>query len=310
MTEEHLVDMEFANFEHLCGWSESRAALANQSIPHDQFLLTGTGPVSRRMALFAVVRQVLGTEPENINQLIGDCVSWGAKHAVEYLQCFQLAMGNMEQFRLIFSPYHYGTGRVLIGGEKGSYSDGSVGIWQVQAIQKFGVVCLDDPGVPPYSAQVAKQFGADAGNVLEKFEDVGKQHLLKSFAKVSTWEQLVQAITNGFPVTVASNQGFTMTARSDGFHAPSGHWGHQMCITFVDDDGGNIEPHAGILNSWGDVHGQIIDFRDPSLKWAIGMLRARKSVIEHMLAADDSYAYSSFNGFPAQILPESFFSNF
>ncbi len=310
------VDFSANPYADLCGWIGHDAVLLqnafNAAPDHmkQDFHLIGAGPVSRRMPLFEIVRRVLGNDIENINQLIGDCVSWGAKHAVEYLECFQIAMGNMNKFRLIFPSYHYGTGRVLIGGQKGDHQDGSIGVWQIQAIQKYGVICNDDPNVPPYSAKVAKTFGADDGNVLEQFTELGQKHLIQKTAKVTTWDQLVDAVCNGYPVTVASNQGFTMNPQSDGFHHPSGRWDHQMCITYVDDDGGAVESHGGILNSWGDVMGSVVDFRDKSLKWPVGMIRARKNVIVSMLEQGDSWAYGSFQDFVAQILSEEFFSNF
>lgn len=298
------------NFDHLCGWQDSVAAEALSSAPLESkkpFQLIGDGPKSRRIAFFEISRKVLGSDPENIPQEIGDCVSWGYKHAVEDLQCYQIAMGNLETFRLIFPSYHYGTGRVYIGGRGRFSSDGSTGSWQSQALMRYGLVCNDDPGVPQYSGSVAKQYGGNEGGVLDKLSPLGKQHLVKQTALVTTWDQLVEALTSGYPTPVCSNQGFTMLPQSDGFHHPQGAWGHCMEICYIDDDGGNVEPHVGIRNSWGDVHGQIIDFRDPSLKWPVGMLRVRKNVVERMLSMQDSYALSSFDGFPAQTLPIDFF---
>jgi hypothetical protein len=102
-----------------------------------------------------------------------------------------------------------------------------------------------------------------------------------------------------------------MLPQSDGFHHRSGEWNHQLAIVGVDDDGGDVEPHGCVLNSWGlTAHGEITDFRNPSLKWPGGTLRVRKKDIEAHLRQDDSWAFSSFEDFPAQVLPEDFFNMF
>jgi hypothetical protein len=271
------------------------------------FQITGKAADVKRMMLFEIVRKVTGGDIENIAQQVGDCVSWGAKHALEYLQCCQIAMGNLAEFKLLFSPYLYGCGRVFIGGNR-MRGDGSVGVWQAQACMKYGAIPLDGPNVPEYSGRVARQFGSSE-QLLNQFVPMGQEHLLKTTAKIRTWDELVQSICNLHPVTIASNVGFDMQPRSDGFNHYSTHWGHQMCIIGVDDEGGTVEPHACILNSWGDIFGHITDFRDPNLKWPVGTIRARKKDIEAILSEDDSWAYSFFTDFPGQALPIDFFDS-
>lgn len=283
---------------------------AFSSLPEDckrPFQIKGAAADVKRMMLFEVVRKTIGQEPDNIAQLIGDCVSWGAKHALEYLQCCQIAMGNMETFKLLFSPYLYGIGRVFEGGNR-LRGDGSLGIWQAKACMKYGTVPMDGEGVPSYSAQAARKYGSSSA-ALNELVPQGKEHLLKTTTKISTWDQLVEAICNLYPVTIASNVGFDMSPRSDGFNRYSTNWNHQMCIIGVDDEGGGIEPHACILNSWGDAHGRITDLRNKDLKWPVGTLRVRKNDIERILSQDDSWAFSSLTGFPGQVLPIDFFDS-
>jgi intein/homing endonuclease len=235
-----------------------------------------------------------------------NCVSWGAKHALEYLQCFSLYTGGWDEFKVIFSPYLYGCGRVYIGGVDLS-QDGSCGINQAQAVVKYGSVPTDLPNLPKYNANVARQFGRSK-SILDRWGDEGRKHLVKSTAKVSTWDQCVQAIINGYPVTVASSVGYEMLPRSDGFHHKSGSWPHQMCIIGVDDEGNGIDSHGIIANNWGDVHGSLVDLRDPTIKLPPGVLRVRAEDIQTMLDADDSFAYSGYDGFVAQITPDDFAS--
>jgi hypothetical protein len=276
-----------------------------------RFQLAGVTAV-RRLAMFEVARKVLGHDISNVPQPVGNCVGASTKREIEYLQCMQIAMGNLAEFHYIFDPYHYGAGRVYIGHQR-DHQDGSLGLWQSQALVKYGVIALDTPGLPEYNAQSVRSWGANDGGVLDSHRDLGQQHLVQKAAKVSSWEDCVNAVANGYPVEVCSNQGFEMLAGSDGFHHPKGSWPHSMSIIFVDDEGEGIPSHGGILNNWGSsssVHGIITDFRDKSLQWPGGMLRVRAEVIDKMLKQDDSYTYSSLQDFPAQALPPEFFSGF
>jgi len=305
-------------YDHLFGWNPRVARIANDAAPPEfqrSLNIVGAGPISRRKFFFEIARKVLGgldiydyslAHNEDVTQDIGDCVSWGAKHAIEYLQCFQLNLGNWDEYKIIFSPYLYGCGRVYIG--DGNISgDGSCGIWQAQAVVQYGSIPTDLPGLPKYNGKIAKQFG-DSRSILDQWNGEGKKHLIKSTAKVSSWEQAVQAVINGYPVTVASNVGFEMLPRSDGFHHRSGNWGHQMCLIGVDDDGDGIPSHGIIMNNWGDVHGSLTDLRDKTIKLPPGVLRVRGEDIQIMLNADDSFAYSGYYGFPAQITSDDFAS--
>jgi hypothetical protein len=258
---------------------------------------------SRRLMLWDVTRKVLGKDTENYAQQIGDCVSFGAKNAIEYLTCTEILMnGEREAFKPIFPPYLYGTGRVLIGGGQIN-GDGSLGSWMADAVIKYGAIFSDAEGVPSYSGSIARQWGAPPGPP-SKFVEIGKTHPVKSAAKINNWDELVSAICNGYPCTVASNQGFNMEASRDGFHAPSGSWGHQMC--FIGVDGDASDPYAIILNNWGDVHGHLKDFTTNE-DLPVGVLRVRRRTCEVMINAGETFAYSNFEGFPEQPIEKELF---
>jgi len=259
---------------------------------------------SRRIMLHEVVRKVLGRDIENIPQQVGDCVSWGARNAIEHLMCTEILMlGDREKYRPVFPPYLYGTGRIQIGGGQ-IRGDGSLGSWMAEAVVKFGVLSSDEQGVPSYSGQIARKWGAQPGPPAQ-FLEIGKKHPVKSAAKINNWDDLVTALCNGYPCTVASNQGFEMEARSDGFHAPSGQWGHQMCIVGIDAE--VSDPYAIVRNSWGDVHGHLKDFVSGEAL-PVGVLRVRRKTIERMIDAGEVFAYSSFEGFPEQAIARELFS--
>lgn len=285
-------------------------ALANAP-PHliQQINIAGGGPPLDNLMLFRVTRKALGKDTDNYAQQIGDCVSFGAKNVTEYVQCCQIIMGNLSDFHPIFPPYAYGTSRSIghmLGGQ-----DGSVGVFAAQAANQYGELNCDAEGVPKYSGDVAKSWGRSE-SPWQSFVPVGKEHLVQKTAKVATWEDLMAAITNLYPVTIASDVGFTMTPQSDGYHHRQGSWGHQMAVIGIDngDTSKSIEPHVCILNSWGDVMGSVTDFRDTTLQWPVGTLRVRKKDIMAIIQQDDTWAYSAFQDFPSQVLPSEFFDMF
>jgi hypothetical protein len=220
------------------------------------------------------------------------------------VQFFPIANGERKKFKAVFPPYLYGTGRVQIGGGRLGGGDGSLGVWQAKAVMQYGTVPTDTPGLPQYSGSIARQWGKRPGPP-EEFLNVGKSYIVKSAALVKTWDDVVTAVTNGYPVTVASNIGFSMQPGRDGFHIQNTSWAHQMCIIGVDNE--HSEPHACILNSWGNAHGEIKDFKTNE-PWPKGSLRVRRRDVEKILREGDSFAYSSFDGFPAQHLDRDVFN--
>jgi hypothetical protein len=262
-----------------------------------------------RVMLWEVARKLLGKDPLNYAQQVGDCVSFGAKNAIEHLQAFEIANGDAEEWHGVLPAYLYGTGRVLIGGGR-LFGDGSLGVWQAKAVMQYGFITNDMPNAlghtpPKYSGSLARQWGRGSGPPTE-WVDVGKQHLIQSAVMVKTWDEAANAIFNGYPVTIASNVGFDMLPRSDGYHHYSTRWAHQMCLIGIDLGGDGVEPHGCILNSWDDVHGAITDFRTKQV-WPKGTLRVRMADIVSILQADDSFAYSKCQGLPARVLPRSMF---
>lgn len=302
------IDFSSFNINDFCGWNKDTHAEAIKSWGEDEgeltsFYIADSDTSKQRIALWELIRKVLGKDTPNYAQLRGDCVSFGAKNAMEALQCVQIALGQRQEFKLIFPPYIYGISRVQIGGGQ-LWGDGSNGVWAAKGVMKYGVLSSEAKGCPKYSSEVAGEWGKSGPP--EEFITIGKEHLVKSTAPIKTWQDAITALSNGYPVTIASDYGFDMTPRSDGFNHHSTSWGHQMCLLMIDQGGDGVEPHAGILNSWGDVHGKITDFRT-KVDWPVGTLRVRKQDIEGILESGDCWAFSNFDGFPAQKLPESYF---
>jgi len=314
----------------LCGWGEIR----QPGIVKAQFNLLESGflpfhirqqtkvTAGRKMFLYQVVRKILGQDTKNYPQEIGDCVSFGAKNGTEYLTCTQIAsvaqslyesggdyqsyLANARiKFRSIFPPWFYGTGRVYVGGGRLGNEDGSLGSWMAAAVQKYGALFSDDSNVPAYSGRIAKAWGdPNPRNDLDNFKDVAKQYLVKGAALIRSWDDLVAALCNGYPCPTASNIGYGMEPGRDGFHVQNTQWGHQMCFIGADDN--DKDPYALIVNSWGDVHGHLKDFESGE-DLPVGVLRVRRRDAEKHIQAQETFAYSAFDGFPEQGLDKALF---
>lgn len=253
--------------------------------------------VARRVVLWDFTRHLLGRHLPTWTQQVGDCVSMGAVNAVDYLACMEVVqLGDRERYRPAFPPFVYGTSRVQVGGGRID-GDGSLGVWAAEAVRRFGVLPGDVDGVPRYSGTVARRWGQPPGPPADVMK-VARPHLVRATARVNNYEQVRDALANGYPVTVASMQGFAMRPVVEGgkhWGQPRGTWAHQMCLIGVDD--APRRPGAYCLNSWGpDAHGPPADDAPPGGFWIDA------EVVARMVGQGDSFAYSQFEGFPAQEL--------
>lgn len=249
--------------------------------------------------LWHFARQVNhGEHLPTFRQEIGDCVSMGASNAINYLACVQIARDRSDQeYHPCYQPYIYGVSRVLIGKRQMSGSDGSVGAWAAAGVQKYGVLKSDFAGVPSYSGSVARQWG-NAGPPA-KFVEEAKKALVKTTAPVKSADDVRDAICNGYPCSIASSWGGLMNPpATDGrlVNRRAGSWSHQMCIIGYDGETGS-EPYFYILNSWGpNAHGTPPDDAPPGGFWV------RRADVDWIAQQGDSFAFSGFDGFPAQEL--------
>ena len=226
-------------------------------------------------------------------QTIGDCVSQGFGHGIDLLESVQISIGgSSERFEPTATEAIYGMARVDIGGELGSHSDGAVGAWAAKAVTTLGTVSRDVLG--PYDGRRARAWGAEG--VPEDIKRMASDHKVQTCSLVTTYEELEDALANGYPVTVCSDQGFMSERDDDGFCRASGTWGHCMLIVGVRAD---ERPGACIFQSWGSDSpgGPIALDQPPNSFWA------DRDVVEAMLAQNDSWSLSNFEGYPAQVLP-------
>ncbi len=288
-------------FDKLGGWIHDPDEVGRQlaTLPRPLFCqaapqLSGSG-TDKTVLLYKAYKDVNdGHYIDYPAQTIGDCVSHGFGHGIDLLEAVQIAVGRKnEAFQPTATEAIYGMARVDIGGELGDYSDGAVGAWAAKAVSTIGTV--DREVVGPYDGKRAKTWGAKG--VPESIKVKASQHKVKAVALVSTYEELEDALANGYPVPVCSNRGFTLERDREGFCQPRGSWGHCMLIVGVRADS---RPGACIFQSWGSgmPTGPMDLDQPPNSFWA------DREVVAGMLAMQDSWALSQFDGYPGQEIPD------
>ncbi len=289
--------LDDASYLSLCGWKgvdATQQAFASQfptlvqAAPHLMAAPAPTEPI----LLYKAWRDVLGKDPAYPPQQIGDCVSFGHGHGNDLLQCIEIGLGEAAVYQETDTEFIYAASREVAGilGRQ----DGSYGAAAVKAMMTIGMVSRSMLGSDgTYSGQRAKDWGWHGAPSAVKSE--AAPFKLGNAAQVSTWDELVVAVQNGYPVTICTGQGFRLTRDSDGFCSARGTWGHCMFIAGVRFD----RPGACIIQSWGpDCPTGPTALSQPSFSfWA------DRSVIEYILGQGDSWALSKSPAFEKRDLP-------
>jgi len=283
---------------HLMGWLPTEVQHAIATCPKTQLPFQLNGPPSPQPPppIWTYTKQLTGGHHlPTFEQLIGDCVAAGLSQAGSRLQVAEIARQYQEELlKPWFVPYIYGISRVQIGGGQLD-GDGSTGTWGAAAVNRYGVLFTTDPNVPHYTAQIARQWGNPPGpppSHISQAED----NPVRTTARITTVDQIRDALCSYYPVTIASSRGFRMEPTNrDGFHVfvPSGSWMHQMClIAWMDEP----FPAAYRLNSWGpNAHGSPLHDEPPGGAWCTADCIAN----ELHTPNTEVYAYSNFDGFPS-----------
>lgn len=236
-----------------------------------------------------------GKHLDNIPQQIGDCVSWAYSHACEYLICVEMKTGPPgNEFHRLFPPYIYGTSRHQIGKDK-VRGDGSCMAWAVQAGNQYGILRSDAEGVPPYSGEIAREWGKQGPP--KDLIEATKMYSVGSSSQVKSAIEVRDAICNGYPVPFgAGGIGWDRVVvkynRLVGIR--SGSWSHAQCVIAY--DGSGQEPLYCILNSWGPRAGgkSPVDGSPPGSYWI------NQRDMDYVAKQGDAFAISNFVGFQAR----------
>jgi hypothetical protein len=256
--------------------------------------------------LWQIVRKVNNKAPPwypNINQgSVGCCVGAGTKHACDVVQATAIASGQQFEWKPICAEVIYSVSRIQVGNSQ-IRGDGSTGRWAMQALRDVGAfVPMEKIGsydLTSFSAARARQWGSGNG-VPSDVLAIGKTHLVKGAALVTSAADVKKALSQGYPISVCSSIGFNNTngtvgtRDAQGFIKPRGTWPHCMCLMgWRNGD----RPGAFCLNSWGDsAHsGPTFPTDAPVAGFWID-----ESVVDQMVRQGDSFALSDVQGFPAR----------
>jgi len=289
--------------DKLCGWQyqiadEEYTRLQSLFLP---FTFQGDVRNTPGTPIWEIAKKVLGGKlPPTWYQKTGDCVSMGACQAGQYMQLFEMSKrGQEEMFKLWFPPYIYATSRVDIGGGRLGRSAGSTGAWAAQAMQRLGVLFMDDPGVPQYSGDLADDWGYRGAG--DRFKKEASDNPVQGAAKLTTVEQIRTALCNYKMVTYAimwpyDTEPYTAKGKSGKEYPVMKRGrevgGHQVCLLHWNDD---IDG-AFCLNSWSDrVHGPNLNGEPKG-----GAYILRRDIERDLGGYSEFYALSDFQGFKGE----------
>src|SRR5262249_1922149 len=173
--------------------------------------------------------------------------------------------------------------------------DGSIGAYAAKWVHEYGLETLDEVHDTYDSDRLAVEWGM--GGVPRAVSDLGKDNLVKDVTQVGSAQQAADLISNGYPVAVCSDQGFTMERDAGGVCAPRGVWNHCMyfAAVVVLPDGRRV---FGCGQSWGaNVPGGPLLWHCPDYVFGVEW-----DVADRMLRQQDSLALSGLEGWPAQVL--------
>lgn len=303
------------DFEKLCRWippEERDSATQKQAelVAADLPLLTVCGQPIRDTGRGKVVllhnylAQANGGRFPVNRQTIGDCVSHGYAKGIEVLTAVEILMhGEPEKWPgdLVATEWLYGTGRVLVGGGRLGNGDGSIGSWQAKAVKEHGTLHrrrYEGVDLTEYSGRRAKSWGYRG--LPTELETIADEHPVTQTALVRSYAEARDAIANGYPIPVCSNQGFDDRRDADGFARPRGRWSHCMLFCAVDD--GFRRPGLLCMNSWGPnwISGPKRHDQPDGSFWVDA------ETADRMLRRGDSYALAGYEGFEKRNIWELF----
>lgn len=251
--------------------------------------------------LYKAFDEVLGSGkwPSWVPQGIGDCTSFGSKHCVDCLECVDAVLASagatVGEFREVCSEFIYATGRAIAGMLRphlGGAGDGCYGSAVVKAMRETGLITYEMLG-DGYSAERAASWGWHGAP--DEWLEKASNFTLGTSALVKTWDELVTALRNGYPVVICSNYGFRAVRDSQGFCKARGIWNHCMSILGARFD----REGACIFNSWpeGWIEGPT------ALGQWWGSFWADRAAVEGILRQGDSFAVGKAPIFVPRKLP-------
>lgn len=240
--------------------------------------------------------------PYNERQTTGDCVSHATRNAVDVSRAVEIDLKGERESWIARGATEAIYGARGHGGQGMSCSRAATFVSQNGGV----LVRKDYKGVADFS-KYNGNLGASWGarGLPDKVIDVANDHQIKTVSLIKTVEEARDALANGYGLAVCSSYGFSNKRDSKGFAKVSGSWAHAMAWIACDDTNG--EPSFLVQNSWGKWN----DGGHPAWgKIPDGSFLIPADVAAGMLKQNGAYAFSEFDGFPLQKLPNYGFNDY
>lgn len=309
------VKVQGVSAKDLCGWrpdEERQADFASQVQPLAIVAPRLMRTERKDVHLWLALKQVHPTWRRGA-QGIGDCVSWGAELCATMLMALQHVKGQGRFIAEAATEPIYGGCRVeALGKSRGGRSDGAFGASAAKWMRDWGVILRVDMSqetgnsehnLRTYDKGRAKEWGdygcggaRDAGKLDGAARNMPVQHVVL----VQSVEECVAAITNLYPVSIASMAGFGSMQRDErGVVRRSGQWAHQMMIGGIRWRAG--QPEFRIFQSWGDsCKGPDPGINDPAISACSWWATAED--VAWILRTGDCWCFGDLVGLPPQQL--------
>lgn len=240
--------------------------------------------------------------PYTERQVTGDCVSHGTRNACDVSRAVEIDIDGEREAWIARGATE------AIYGSRGWSGEGMTGSKAAEFVNKIGGILVrkNYKGVvdlSKYNGMLGASWGGRG--VPDAVLDLADDHQIKTTSLVRTVEEARDALANGYGIAVCSNYGFNSKRDSKGFARQSGSWGH--CMAWIACDDTNGDTAFLVQNSWGKWN----DGGHPA--WGPipdGSFLIHSDIAEGMLKQNGAYAFSNFNGFPLQKLPDYGFGEY
>lgn len=229
-------------------------------------------------------------------QTTGDCVSHGTRNACDISRAVEIDVKGESESWIARGATE------AIYGCRGHGGQGMSCSRAAEFVSKTGGIIArgNYPGVADFS-KYNGNLGAGWGSrgVPDEVLKLASQHKIRTVSLIKNIEEARDALANGYGLSVCSSHGFSKTRDDKGFAKKSGSWAH--CMSFIACDDTGSEPAFLIQNSWGKWN----DGGHP--EWGPipdGSFLVTADVAEEMIRGNGTYAFSDFDGFPLQKLPD------
>jgi hypothetical protein len=241
-------------------------------------------------------------KPYEERQTTGDCVSHGTRNACDISRAVEIDVKKEREGWISRGATEAIYGARGHGGQGMSCARAATFVSETGGI----IVRKDYPGIANFSKYNGNLGAGWGGRGLpDNVIDLANNHQIKTVSLIRTVEEARDALANGYGLAVCSSVGFSNKRDKKGIARVSGSWAHCMAWTACDDTGS--EPLFLVQNSWGKWN----DGGHP--EWGPipdGSFLITADVAANMLAQNGSYAFSNFDGFPVQKLPDYGFEDY